>query len=187
MGLSVTIWEHEKFSLYKPGKINFTENSIGNYRRLQVKGQVTSPAVQKPTGRYWMSNHELKRLEVLAFSRHFFHFCHKGFCAYPRYIHLQSGQNVLQLDIPKIVPVLSLKWILSLLKRNNKYMCVYLTCSLDQTTKYQLQNHKSWLCTQILTNQIWFYSCKNITTTLIQISRLFYFGFFSKTNHQMII
>ena len=31
------------------------------------------------------------------------------------------------------------------------------------------------------------YSCKNITTTLIQISRLFYFGFFSKTNHQMII
>ena len=35
----------------------------------------------------------------------------------------------------------------------------------------------------ILTN----YSCKNITTTLIQISHLFYFGFFSKTNHQMII
>ena len=33
---------------------------------------------------------------------------------------------------------------------------------------------------------IW-YSCNNITTTLIQISRLFYFGFFSKTNHQMII
>ena len=32
-----------------------------------------------------------------------------------------------------------------------------------------------------------FYSCNNITTTLIQISRLFYFGFFSKTNHQMII
>ena len=31
------------------------------------------------------------------------------------------------------------------------------------------------------------YSCNNITTTLIQISRLFYFGFFSKTNHQMII
>ena len=28
------------------------------------------------------------------------------------------------------------------------------------------------------------YSCNNITTTLIQISRLFYFGFFSKTNHQ---
>ena len=27
----------------------------------------------------------------------------------------------------------------------------------------------------------------NITMTLIQISRLFYFGFFSKTNHQMII
>ena len=33
----------------------------------------------------------------------------------------------------------------------------------------------------------WVYSCNNITTTLIQISRLFYFGFFSKTNHQMII
>ena len=32
-----------------------------------------------------------------------------------------------------------------------------------------------------------FYSCNNITTTLIQISRRFYFGFFSKTNHQMII
>ena len=31
------------------------------------------------------------------------------------------------------------------------------------------------------------YSCNNITTTLIQISPLFYFGFFSKTNHQMII
>ena len=31
------------------------------------------------------------------------------------------------------------------------------------------------------------YSCNNITTTVIQISRLFYFGFFSKTNHQMII
>ena len=31
------------------------------------------------------------------------------------------------------------------------------------------------------------YSCNNITTTLIQISRLFYFGFFSKNNHQMII
>ena len=31
------------------------------------------------------------------------------------------------------------------------------------------------------------YSCNNITTALIQISRLFYFGFFSKTNHQMII
>ena len=31
------------------------------------------------------------------------------------------------------------------------------------------------------------YSCNNLTTTLIQISRLFYFGFFSKTNHQMII
>ena len=31
------------------------------------------------------------------------------------------------------------------------------------------------------------YSCNNITTTLILISRLFYFGFFSKTNHQMMI
>ena len=31
------------------------------------------------------------------------------------------------------------------------------------------------------------YSCNNITTTLIQISRLFSFGFFSKTNHQMMI
>ena len=31
------------------------------------------------------------------------------------------------------------------------------------------------------------YSCNTITTTLIQISRLFYFGFFSKTNNQMII
>ena len=31
------------------------------------------------------------------------------------------------------------------------------------------------------------YSCNNITTALIQISRLFYFGFFSKTNHQMMI
>ena len=28
------------------------------------------------------------------------------------------------------------------------------------------------------------YSCNNITTTLVQISRLFYFGFFSKTNLQ---
>ena len=33
--------------------------------------------------------------------------------------------------------------------------------------------------------EVW-YSCNNITTTLIQISRLF-FGFFSKTNYQMII
>ena len=31
------------------------------------------------------------------------------------------------------------------------------------------------------------YSCNKITTTLIQISRLFYFGFFSKTNRQMMI
>ena len=31
------------------------------------------------------------------------------------------------------------------------------------------------------------YSCNNITTTLIQISSLFYFGFFSQTNHQMMI
>ena len=31
------------------------------------------------------------------------------------------------------------------------------------------------------------YSCNKITTTLIQISRLFYFGLFSKTNHQMMI
>ena len=31
------------------------------------------------------------------------------------------------------------------------------------------------------------YSCNNITTTLIQNASLFYFGFFSKTNHQMII
>ena len=30
------------------------------------------------------------------------------------------------------------------------------------------------------------YSFSNITTTLIQISRLFYFGFFSKTNHQIL-
>ena len=30
------------------------------------------------------------------------------------------------------------------------------------------------------------YSFNNITTTLIQISRLFYFGFFSKTNHQFL-
>ena len=36
-------------------------------------------------------------------------------------------------------------------------------------------------------NHILTYSCNNITTTLIQISRLFYFGFFSKTNHQMIM
>ena len=31
------------------------------------------------------------------------------------------------------------------------------------------------------------YSCSNITTTLIQIPCLFYFGFFSKTNHYMTI
>ena len=31
------------------------------------------------------------------------------------------------------------------------------------------------------------YSCNNITMTLIQISRLYYFGFFSKINHQMMI
>ena len=31
------------------------------------------------------------------------------------------------------------------------------------------------------------YSCNSITATLIQISTFFYFGFFSKTNHQMII
>ena len=31
------------------------------------------------------------------------------------------------------------------------------------------------------------YSCNIITTTLNQISRLFYFGLFSKTNHQMMI
>ena len=92
----------------KPGTIKLTKN---NYRRLLVKGQVTSPAVQKPTEHYWMSNHGLKRLEVLAFSHHFFHFCHKGFCAYPKYNHLQSGQNVLQLDIPNIVPVPSMRWI----------------------------------------------------------------------------
>ena len=40
---------------------------------------------------------------------------------------------------------------------------------------------------QICTAKFFTYSCNNITTTLIQISRLFYFGFFSKTNHQMII
>ena len=31
------------------------------------------------------------------------------------------------------------------------------------------------------------YSCNIITTTFIQISRHFYFGFFSKTNHQIMI
>ena len=31
------------------------------------------------------------------------------------------------------------------------------------------------------------YSCNNMTTTLIQISHLFYFVFFFKTYHQMII
>ena len=38
-----------------------------------------------------------------------------------------------------------------------------------------------------ITVLLYWYSCSNITTTLIQISRLFYVGFFSKTNHQMII
>ena len=101
-------------------KIKLPKN---NYRRQQVKGQVTSPAVQIPTERYWMSNHGLKRLEVLAFSHHFFHFCHKGFCAYPRYIHLQSGQNVLQLDIPNTVLVLSMKCVLYTI--NYKIMYVF--------------------------------------------------------------
>ena len=41
--------------------------------------------------------------------------------------------------------------------------------------------------TSLLSGMILFYSCNNITTTLIQIPRLFYFGFFSKPNHQMII
>ena len=31
------------------------------------------------------------------------------------------------------------------------------------------------------------YSCNNITTTLIQISLIFYFGFYSKFNHDNII
>ena len=31
------------------------------------------------------------------------------------------------------------------------------------------------------------YSCNNITTALIQIFRIFYFSFFSKTNHQMMV
>ena len=35
----------------------------------------------------------------------------------------------------------------------------------------------------ILFHKLCCYSCNNITTTLIQTSRLFYFGFFSKTNH----
>ena len=35
--------------------------------------------------------------------------------------------------------------------------------------------------------RVFIYSCNNINTTLIQTSRLFYFGFFSKTNHQMMM
>ena len=38
----------------------------------------------------------------------------------------------------------------------------------------------------VLDLQLW-YSCNNITKTLIQISHLFYIAFFPKTNHQMII
>ena len=34
--------------------------------------------------------------------------------------------------------------------------------------------------------QLEHYSCNNITTTLIQISCLFYFDFFSKSNNQMM-
>ena len=44
---------------------------------------------------------------------------------------------------------------------------IYLSCSPDPTTDL--------------------YSCNKITKTLIQISRFFYFDFFSKTNHQMMI
>ena len=46
-----------------------------------------------------------------------------------------------------------------------------------QVHRYLLRQKRPW------------YSCNNITITLIQISRFFFFhfGFFSKTNHQMII
>ena len=51
----------------------------------------------------------------------------------------------------------------------------------DLATKHLEQHWQTYLTTNLR------YSCNNITMTLIQISCLFYLGFFSKTNPQMII
>ena len=49
----------------------------------------------------------------------------------------------------------------------------------------QMTAHSSYGCRDF--TRLFLYSCSNTTTTFIQISRLFYFGYFSKTNHQMMI
>ena len=57
---------------------------------------------------------------------------------------------------------------------------------LDVWTEVASMNEARFGCA-VAAYQVSIYSCYNITTTLIQISHLFYFGFLSKTNHQMII
>ena len=75
------------------------------------------------------------------------------------------------------------KWI-------NNYKHMNNTCRM-----YSNQSNKSWKfgihifgigCLIRCARFNLIYACNNIPTTLIQISRLFYFGFFSKTNHQMM-
>ena len=46
---------------------------------------------------------------------------------------------------------------------------------------------KKWRKYESVSYLFCWYSCGNITMTVIQISNLFYFDFFSKTNHQMMI
>ena len=72
------------------------------------------------------------------------------------------------------------KVVRSLSFRNNTQMCV---STKDALSQWKMDRKKKLNCFYSIAA----YSCNNITTTLIQISRLFYFGFFSKTNHQMMI
>ena len=74
---------------------------------------------------------------------------------------------------------------------NSKEICRSSLCSRDKSPKLDIAGSKKKTLYTIvhvaLAHVRRTYSCNNITTTLIQISRLFYFGFFSKTNQQMII
>ena len=74
--------------------------------------------------------------------------------------------------------VLMICYIKSMILKNwHSVHLVYIkTCQYNMPWKdeYQIWDHWSWC------------SCNNITATLIQISHLF-FGFFSKTNHQVTI
>ena len=85
----------------------------------------------------------------------------------------------------------------SQIRKSTEMVFCYLNCSSDREKllKFEAEARKFPKSLRSLQqsvqtvkgqNNFW-YSCNNITMTSIQISRLFYFGFFSKTNHQMMI